>query len=831
MNCFYLRLLSLLVLAGAGRAASAQAVDPAFNASVLRYGTVSSAATLPNGQVVLLGNQLYTNGTFSGSLVRLLPTGELDEAFLQRTGQFDCGPVNESDPYRPLVRAYPDGGLLLVGPIATQQASGRVLRLRPSGEADPAFALPPTVPLPSIRTAAIQADGKVLLAGIANAYSGAPCLLRLNADGSPDPTFSASLRLTSADYVQALAVQPDGRILVAGRFTQPATGLVRLLPNGDYDGSFQPQVAAGGIVEEVLYRPGGRVLVAGRSTLTLRGRRGSVQQLLTDGQLDTSFDPAPTAAYNLVRVGDNRRLHLLPGGRVCVLPAAPGPAAVFLLPTGQLDPARPALTSWPLSSLAAATPDSAGQLVLSGTFRHRGGAPSNLVRLLPTGRLDAGYRPQLCQLGTVRSLLEQPGLGVVVAGSFDLLNGTATPNLARLLPGTSTVDTAFSRRIPRVGPVEVLALHQPANYLLASGFHTVNERSWSGVIRLYPDGRLDTLFRRWPGGYASSSLAVQADGRVLVAGALGAGLSNYGVGRLLPNGDADPSFVLAESTSLSTPVRLLVQPDGRALLLGSTQSVRVQADGRYDPTFRPTVLTSYRSLLPEAAILQPDGRITLCGQMPPDATNTRNGVVRLLPDGQRDVSLANILPGPAMRPRALCYQPDGQLFVGGSFYDYGTSEGAIGLWKYLANGQPDPNFQPLPGVGNVYSLLRTSTGQVLVGGYFAQADPGARQPRFSLLALLGASPLASAAPAPANLTAVYPNPVPAHHQVQVRLDAARRPRQVQLLDTPGRVLISQTLPAALPALTLDAQTLPPGTYLLRVDYAQGGPQTRRVVLE
>jgi uncharacterized delta-60 repeat protein len=826
MKKFYLRLLSLFVFLSAGQGASAQAVDPSFSAAVLRYGTVSSAATLPNGQVVLLGNQLYTNGSLTGSLVRLLPSGELDEAFFQRTGMVDCGTVDEISPYRPLVRAYPDGGLLLVGPIVAPQASGAVLRLLPSGEADPAFVLPPDVKLPSIRTAAIQADGKVLLAGIANRYSGAPCLLRLNADGSLDPTFSAALTLTSADYVQTLAVQPDGRILVAGHFAQPATGLVRLLPSGAHDPSFQPQVAAGGIVEEVLCRPSGRILVAGRSTLTLRGRKGSVQQLLPDGQLDTTFDPTPTAAYSLIRVGDNRRLHLLPGGRVCVLPVAPAPAAVFLLPNGQLDPARPALTNWPLSSLAAATPDSAGQLVLSGTYRHRGGPPSNLVRLLPTGRLDAGFRPQLCQLGTVRSLLEQPGLGVLLAGSFDLVNGTPTPNLARLLPGTSTVDTAFSRRIPRLSPLDVLALHQPANYFVASGFQTVNERSWSGVIRLYPDGRLDTLFRRWPGGYASSSLAVRPDGRVLVAGP-----SSQAVGVLLANGDADQSFVLAQSTSLGTPVRLLAQPDGRALLLGSSQSVRVQADGRYDPTFTPTVLNRYGNLLPEAAVLQPNGRITLCGQMPPDATNTRNGVIRLLPDGQRDASLANILPGYATRPRALCYQPDGGLWVGASFYNYNTSGGAIGLWKYLADGQPDPDFQPLPGVGDVYSLLRISTGQVLVGGYFAQADLGARQPRFSLLALLGSSPLANAAPAATAATAVYPNPVPPHHQVQVRLDATRQPRQVQLLDTPGRVLLTHTIAAPLATLTLNAQGLPAGTYLLRVDYELGSAQTRRVVLE
>ncbi len=71
--------------------------------------------------------------------------------------------------------------------------------------------------------------------------------------------------------------------------------------------------------------------------------------------------------------------------------------------------------------------------------------------------------------------------------------------------------------------------------------------------------------------------------------------------------------------------------------------------------------------------------------------------------------------------------------------------------------------------------------------------------------------------------------MPAHDVLHLALDAASRPRQVQLLDALGRVVLARPTPPA--TLSLPTAALPPGVYLLRVDYATGGPVTRRVVLE
>jgi uncharacterized delta-60 repeat protein len=369
----------------------------------------------------------------------------------------------------------------------------------------------------------------------------------------------------------------------------------------------------------------------------------------------------------------------------------------------------------------------------------------------------------------------------------------------------------------------------PASHLLITGFYAIDGRPESGLLRLNPDGRLDTLFKHRPVGYTTPGLAVQADGRILVSGTLGDAVagSGRGVARLLPNGDNDPSFVPPlNAASAYSNTRLLVQPDGRVLLLATGGLARLQANGSADPTFQPTEVKNFGNLLIDDAVLQPNGRITLCGQMPPTPGYARNSVIRLLPNGRRDSTLVNIYPAPDMRPRALVYQPDGRLLLGGGFYSSSIQE--LAFRQYLPTGQPDPDAPALPGVGDVASLLRTSTGQVLVGGYFLQANSTTTQ-RFSLLALGSAAALAAAAPAVDTPLEVYPNP--AHGHVYVRLEAARRPRQVRLLDGVGRVVLTQELLTGAATLALNTAALSPGTYLLRVDYGIGNSVTRRLTLE
>lgn len=132
--------------------------------------------------------------------------------------------------------------------------------------------IPPTVAL------AIQPDGKPLLASTCS-DSGFVyfCALRYTRDGVIDTSFSGDGKVLTAvtadsDYATAVAIQADGNIVLAGgcgtlgNFAFCAT---RYLPNGTLDASFGSggkvvtPMGSGGFASGVAIQPDGKIVVAG----------------------------------------------------------------------------------------------------------------------------------------------------------------------------------------------------------------------------------------------------------------------------------------------------------------------------------------------------------------------------------------------------------------------------------------------------------------------------------------------------------------------------------------------------------------------------------------
>jgi uncharacterized delta-60 repeat protein len=171
----------------------------------------------------------------------------------------DQSAVADSAEWVQALARQPDGKLVAAGRIGTHADGGTrlgVVRFDAAGRVDPAYA-PAVLQLTSgsVRPAAdlaLQPDGKVVVAehrGSANSSFG---VARFNPDGSPDASFGASGR--RADQLQTgidedwlppgpepmcdLLLQPDGRLVVAGRATSGQLGLIRYDPDGTIDSSF-----------------------------------------------------------------------------------------------------------------------------------------------------------------------------------------------------------------------------------------------------------------------------------------------------------------------------------------------------------------------------------------------------------------------------------------------------------------------------------------------------------------------------------------------------------------------------------------------------------------
>jgi len=222
---------------------------------------------------VLIGGDFVTvNGQQRRRAARLNIDGSLDEGFADPRLN---GAVLS-------LAIQPDGKVLLGGAFTSVLntttpphglAHKGVVRLKADGSLDSSFADPGvtggTGTYGSVMALALLPDGKVLIGGAFDTVGGQPrkYLARLGADGHPDTSFP-DLHLDG--MVTSLAVQADGKVLIAGEFTKLdgstyiafQNGIARLGPEGRLDATFANPLA-NGAVYALAMQSDGKLLAGG----------------------------------------------------------------------------------------------------------------------------------------------------------------------------------------------------------------------------------------------------------------------------------------------------------------------------------------------------------------------------------------------------------------------------------------------------------------------------------------------------------------------------------------------------------------------------------------
>jgi uncharacterized delta-60 repeat protein len=147
----------------------------------------------------------------------------------------------------------------------------------------------------SISAMVRQSDGRILIAGSFTSFNGQPLgrIARLNPDGSVDSSFNPGKGASAEVY--AMAVQPDGRILVGGFFSSvdgvSRTGLARLNEDGSLDMGFAVHLESPGvpIVDGLLALSDGRMFIGGQFSFVNSLPRSGLARLHADGSLDETF--------------------------------------------------------------------------------------------------------------------------------------------------------------------------------------------------------------------------------------------------------------------------------------------------------------------------------------------------------------------------------------------------------------------------------------------------------------------------------------------------------------------------------------------------------------
>jgi uncharacterized delta-60 repeat protein len=234
----------------------------------------------------------------------------------------------------------------------------------------------------------------------------------------------------------------------------------------------------------------------------------------------------------------------------------------------------------------------------------------------------------------------------------------------------------------------------------------------------------------------ATSLAIQADGKVVVAGS-GGEENDFMVSRLLPTGAADATFDRDGTAGVSVgdidqALGVGVQADGKVVVVGSTGSgeetdaaiVRLMPSGAPDPTFDgdgQKTLGSGPSDTARALVVQPDGRIVVAGTGGP---SDDFWVARLLPTGALDASFNRVGVwtgdfGESDTAKSVVLQPDGKLVVAGE-----TTLGEdVVVVRLKPDGTLDATFDgdgvkitPGPGNERVGAVLLGADGGILVAG-------------------------------------------------------------------------------------------------------------------
>ncbi|MFD2717358.1 T9SS type A sorting domain-containing protein [Hymenobacter monticola] len=263
-----------------------------------------------------------------GNLLRVLPSGQPDASFRpalrSRVGGQNIGQLV----------AQPDGKLLLAGAITDSLGHNGLVRLLPTGQVDPVFN-PPALPADfAVLSVALEPSGRMVYSrSTFDIRTPVPTVTRLLASGRVDSTFSCTIPpATVPPQISKVVRCPDGSYALAGIFTDKA--VAHLTPTGAWDTAFPLSVncftlylgfIVGNSISAVAVQPDGRILVAG-SILNASNRDAPMARTLRTGGNDSTFDfdfiytfyQSPISpAYN----GNSARVYDLlvePSGKVLV---------------------------------------------------------------------------------------------------------------------------------------------------------------------------------------------------------------------------------------------------------------------------------------------------------------------------------------------------------------------------------------------------------------------------------------------------------------------------------------------------------------------------------
>jgi uncharacterized delta-60 repeat protein len=760
---------------------------------------------LPDGRILVAGTATTPTGGTDIALSRLNADGTLDLSFGGGDGILTTAiaPLTGNDAGAGIA-LQPDGKIIVVGTTNVGPASEiAVVRYNADGSLDTTFdndgfALAGVSALAdeglSVKT---QFDGKIVVSGYASIAGDAAFLVaRFDTDGSRDSTFGTNGIVTTnvgvgpspfPETAQSIAIQPDGNIVAVGWAPTPTSpsdvAVVRYTSSGALDTTF----GTGGIVRTapgialdfafgVEIQPDGRIVVAAGTFTATGGPDVAVLRYNADGSLDTTFGGGDGIVITAIGPGGSQDaglgLVLQPDGRIVITGTGTPPgggttdlALVRYNADGSLD-----ATFGGIGNPTVEVGKAFSWVVPAQVFTD---ADNDALTYTIT-RADGSALPAWLSFDAISKVLS----GTPPSGTTDLaLRVTATDPWGAVASQDFVINVEDTNDGPFVnyavpagivqtpiGPgissdVASGLVVQPDGKIVLSGtsISAATAQDFS-LARYNTDGSLDTTFGGGgivitpltPGTDTANGVALQADGKLLVAG-VGAGpdfaLVRYNVDGSLDTtfggGDGIVTTTIAAGFARDEALRATVQSDGKIVVVGFAQNAsgfppppspqfadivvaRYDADGSLDATFgtggivRTEIGAGVLADVAQAVLVQADGGIVVAGFTTSTTTSQDFALARYTASGTLDTTfgggdgivITTVTPS-SDQARSILQQPDGRIVVVG----HALTGSDFALARYNVDGTPDTTF----GTNGVV-VHSVSTGTDSAAGVVLQAD-------------------------------------------------------------------------------------------------------------
>ncbi|MGC2238471.1 MAG: FG-GAP-like repeat-containing protein [Pyrinomonadaceae bacterium] len=720
-NYFNLTLFTFLICAGfitgllnTKIIAQTSVVDTSFNPLLTKDVTSDFTGNIvlqPDGKIIIFGAFLDISGVPTGTYIKRLNTDGTDDT------TFNCAVCKTF--VVGSVAAQSDGKIFVAG--YALNSGKRIFRLNSDGTQDVSFnenlAIPPNASA-TLQVFAVQPDGKVIVK-YALFFGGFTehDFMRLNTDGSVDTSFTKIVFGPTRNPIafNRLLLLPNGQLFLGGTAfaTTSSSGFIfRYNADGTRDTTFESPTFTEPtnrvFVNDFAVNPDGSLIVSGRFSTVNSLSRIDVVKLLPAGNVDLTFQPENIFDINIFA----GNVALLPNGQFLlntvldnsVIPPKTNNRIYRFNANGSLDNTY----NPPPASLTGIYPgwvlDSSSRVVLLDNFS----GIIRFARLNTDGSLDTGFNPTLKQIGKASGLAIQTDGKILFSGDFNRVNGTIKNNLARVNTD-GTLDTSFDVGSGFDVAPGLVVLQADGKILVGGDFTTFNGAARNRIARLNADGSLDNTFNTELSS-TLYSIVPQASGKILIGGNFATvnGIAQSGIARLNADGSLDTLF----SPIFGSPsVRsILLQDDGKILVGGSFSGVngfnrqnlvRLNSDTSLDTTFNAGNIPVVYQL-----IRQTDGKFLVLHQVSIERRNS---------DGSADGSFQSLTFNGTINRMLL--QADGSIVVGGAF----TSVSNIvrnNFTRLATNGAIDLNFFPAGANASVQSIIGQADGKIIVGGNF-----------------------------------------------------------------------------------------------------------------